>query len=158
MKLYKIGEFSKIVNVPPSTLRNWHDKGHLIPYYISPSKTRYYSSDQVQQLITSENYTHDLVKYDMVGYCHIYDDDSKSQTQLNDVTRYISQHASTSVVFVEDVGKTHYERLKQIIHMIMSDQISCLVVYDKRVFDEDTYNILDLILKDRNVQLVCTHG
>lgn len=157
MKLYKIGEFSKIVRVPPSTLRNWHHKGFFIPHYVSPSKTRYYSSEQISLLIDSDELQHNQRCYDMVGYCHIEPDSNHVNEQLNQVTNYISQHANTSIVFVENVHATQYERLKQIIHMIMTDQISCLVVYDKSVFDDDTYSILDLILTDKNVRLVCTN-
>ena len=156
MKLYNIGEFSKIVNIPPSTLRNWHDKGYFVPHYIAPSKTRYYSSDQIEILVQSDDITQCDTSYDMVGYCHIYPDAERSHTQLTGVTGYISKHSSTSVVFVEDASQTHYERLKQIIHMIMMNQLKCLVVYDESVFDTDTYSILDSILKDKDVRLIYT--
>lgn len=157
MKLYKIGEFSKIVNVPPSTLRNWHDKGYFVPHYIAPSKTRYYSSDQIDLLIQSDDITQCTAYYDMVGYCHIYPNSTQSKHQLSQVTDYMSRYATTSVIFVEDVMQTHYERLKQIIHMIMANQVKCLVVYDKSVFDNDTYSILDSILKDKHVRLIFTN-
>jgi len=156
VKLYKIGEFSKIVNVPPSTLRNWHNKGYFVPHYIAPSKTRYYSSDQIDLLIQSDDITQSQGCYDMVGYCHIHSDMADSQCQLSQVATYISHHATTSVIFLENVAQTHYERLKQVFHMIMANQIKCLVVYDKHVFDTDTYSILDSILKDKDVQLICT--
>lgn len=154
VKLYKIGEFSKIVNVPPSTLRHWHDRGFFIPFYISPSKTRYYSNDQIKLLLQSNSVNEDVEVYDMVGYCHIQSDTSRAHT-ISDVAQYISKHARTSVIFVEDIKVTNYDRLKQIIQLVLADKVKTIVVYDTHVFDDDTYQILATMFDEKSVQLVC---
>lgn len=48
--MYKIGEFSKITNLPVKTLRFYNDKGLLIPEEVDVySNYRYYSDNNIQE-------------------------------------------------------------------------------------------------------------
>lgn len=51
MKYYSINEFSKILGVSAQTLRNWDNKGELHPHHTSSNGYRYYSHEQLNQVI-----------------------------------------------------------------------------------------------------------
>lgn len=50
----KIGEFANKVGVTSTTLREWERRGWLIPHHRSPSGYRYYSEEQVKQVLSGE--------------------------------------------------------------------------------------------------------
>ena len=48
---YSIHEFSKILGVSAQTLRNWDKNGKLIPHHTIASGYRYYSEEQLNQML-----------------------------------------------------------------------------------------------------------
>ena len=50
-KYYSIHEFSKIIGVSAQTLRNWDANGKLHPHHTTISGYRYYSDEQLNQVI-----------------------------------------------------------------------------------------------------------
>ena len=50
-KYYSINKFSKILGVSAQTLRNWDKKGKLHPYHTSSNGYRYYSHEQLNQVM-----------------------------------------------------------------------------------------------------------
>lgn len=54
MKYYTINEFSKILGVSAQTLRNWDKNKKLTPHHTGPNGYRYYSSEQLNQVLNIE--------------------------------------------------------------------------------------------------------
>ena len=50
-KYYSIHEFSKIIGVSAQTLRKWDANGKLHPHHTTVSGYRYYSDEQLNQVI-----------------------------------------------------------------------------------------------------------
>ena len=50
-KYYSINEFSKILGVSAQTLRNWDKNGKLHPHHTSSNGYRYYSQEQLNQVM-----------------------------------------------------------------------------------------------------------
>mgnify|MGYP000804863378 FL=1 len=50
-KYYSINKFSKILGVSAQTLRNWDKKGKLHPHHTSSNGYRYYSHEQLNQVM-----------------------------------------------------------------------------------------------------------
>lgn len=44
-------QFAKAVGVCKNTIVNWERKGWLVPHHISPSGRRFYTEEQVEQII-----------------------------------------------------------------------------------------------------------
>ena len=63
-KYYSIHEFSKIIGVSAQTLRNWDANGKLHPHHTTVSGYRYYSDEQLNQVITVKP-----KKRITIGYC-----------------------------------------------------------------------------------------
>ena len=53
-KYSSINEFSKILGVSAQTLRNWDSNGKLHPHHTSSNGYRYYSHEQLNQVMNKE--------------------------------------------------------------------------------------------------------
>ena len=65
-KYYSIHEFSKIISVSAQTLRNWDANGKLHPHHTTVSGYRYYSDEQLNQVINVKPKTRITI-----GYCRV---------------------------------------------------------------------------------------
>ena len=78
-KYYSIHEFSKIIGVSAQTLRNWDANGKLHPHHTTVSGYRYYSDEQLNQVINVKP-----KKRITIGYCRV-----SSHKQKDDLERQI---------------------------------------------------------------------
>ena len=63
MKYYRINEFANLVGVSSSTLRNWEQKGILLPHHKTPTGYRYYSQEQLESLLVNNSERAKNIKY-----------------------------------------------------------------------------------------------
>ena len=66
MELMSIGKFAKRIGVNVVTVRRMEAKGELIPAHVSSGGTRYYSTEQLKQLIKTPN-----AQKLAIGYCRV---------------------------------------------------------------------------------------
>ena len=66
-KYYSINKFSKILGVSAQTLRNWDKKGKLHPHHTSSNGYRYYSHEQLNQVMNVKPNLDRIV----IGYCRV---------------------------------------------------------------------------------------
>lgn len=79
-KYYSINEFSKILGVSAQTLRNWDANGKLHPHHTSSNGYRYYSHEQLNQVMNIKPNLDRIV----IGYCRV-----SSNKQKDDLERQI---------------------------------------------------------------------
>lgn len=53
-KYYSINEFSKILGISAQTLRNWDKNNKLKPHHTSTNGYRYYSHEQLNQVLNKD--------------------------------------------------------------------------------------------------------
>lgn len=83
-KYYSIHEFSKIIGVSAQTLRNWDSNGKLHPHHTTASGYRYYSNEQLNQVI--------LVKYIASLYnCEIEVIDNTEKFEQQELVQDLAQ-------------------------------------------------------------------
>lgn len=56
MKEYKIGEFSKLININKKTLIRWDKSGKLKPYKVLDNGYRFYSQKQLDEFLKNEKH------------------------------------------------------------------------------------------------------
>ena len=81
-KYYSINKFSKILGISVQTLRNWDKKGKLHPHHTSSNGYRYYSHEQLNQVMNVKPNLDRIV----IGYCRV-----SSNKQKDDLERQIEQ-------------------------------------------------------------------
>lgn len=75
-KYYSINEFSKIGGVSAQTLRNWDANGKLHPHHTSGNGHRYYSHEQLNQVMNIKPNLDRLVK-------ELIEEESKTNDKIN---------------------------------------------------------------------------
>lgn len=144
MKLYTIGEFSKELGVTIETLRNWDKANKLKPYYVAPSRHRYYSQQQLNSLIGLKSTPRERI---VVGYCRV-----SSNKQKDDLERQV-EHMKTYLMakgkpfeIITDIGSgINYNKkgLDKLIDMVLAYEVEQVVILYKDRLLRFGYELLE---------------
>ena len=87
-KYYSINKFSKILGVSAQTLRNWDKKGKLHPHHTSSNGYRYYSHEQLNQVMNVKPNLDRIV----IGYCRVSSNKQKDELerQIENMKLYLT--------------------------------------------------------------------
>ena len=131
MKYYSINEFSKILGVSAQTLRNWDANGKLHPHHTSTNGYRYYSHEQLNQVMNIKPNLNRLT----IGYCivssHKQKDDLKRQ--IENVKTYLIAKGQPFEI-ISDIGSgINYKKkgLKELIKLITQNKVEKVVILYK---------------------------
>ena len=83
-KYYSINEFSKILGVSAQTLRNWDKNGKLHPHHTSGNGYRYYSHEQLNQVMNIKPNLDRIV----IGYCRVSSNKRISSRNFSERIQY----------------------------------------------------------------------
>lgn len=130
MKYYTIHEFSKLVGKTPQTLRNWDKKGLLIPHHTGANGYRYYSHDQLKQVL---NIKEDKKSKVIIGYCRVssYKQKDDLQRQVENMKLYLDKQ---NYEIIEDIGSgINYTKkgLRTLLRKIVNNEVEKVVVLYK---------------------------
>lgn len=100
-KYYSINEFSKILGVSAQTLRNWDVNGKLHPHHTSSNGYRYYSHEQLNQVMNIKPNTSRMV----IGYCRVSSKKTKNdlERQIENIKLYLNAQGKTYEI-ISDIG------------------------------------------------------
>ncbi|MCX7951263.1 MAG: IS607 family transposase [Clostridiales bacterium] len=132
MKYYTIHEFSKLVGKTPQTLRNWDKKGLLIPHHTGANGYRYYSHDQLKQVL---NIKEDNKTKVIIGYCRVssYKQKEDLQRQVENMKLYLNKQ-NKKYEIIEDIGNgINYTKkgLRTLLRKIVNNEVEKVVVLYK---------------------------
>ena len=121
-KYYSIHEFSKIIGVSAQTLRNWDANGKLHPHHTTVSGYRYYSDEQLNQVINVKP-----KKRITIGYCRVSSHKQKDdlERQIDNVKTYLLAKGQPFEV-ISDIGSgINYKKkgLQELIRRISQNQV-----------------------------------
>ena len=87
-KYYSINKFSKILGVSAQTLRNWDKKGKLHSHHTSSNGYRYYSHEQLNQVMNVKPNLDRIV----IGYCRVSSNKQKDELerQIENMKLYLT--------------------------------------------------------------------
>jgi len=131
LKYYTIHKFSKIVGKSPQTLRNWDKNGHLKPHHTGKNGYRYYSEDQVKEVL---NIKISKTK-NIIGYCRVSSNKQKDdlERQIENMQMYLISKGEPFKI-ISDIGSgINYSKsgLKELISLINKNEVSKIVVLYK---------------------------
>lgn len=130
MKYYSIHEFSQLIGRTTQTLRNWDRKGTLVPHHKGPSGYRYYSEDQLHQVLGIK--TPERI---VIGYCRVSSHKQKDDLarQIERVTTYLTAQGQPFEI-ISDIGSGinyHKKGLQELIHRIEHNEVRKVVALYK---------------------------
>ena len=129
-KYYSIHEFSKIIGVSAQTLRNWDANGKLHPHHTTVSGYRYYSDEQLNQVINVKPKNRITI-----GYCRVSSHKQKDdlERQIDNVKTYLLAKGQPFEI-ISDIGSgINYKKkgLQELIRRISQNQVEKVVVLYK---------------------------
>ena len=118
-KYYSINEFSKILGVSAQTLRNWDANGKLHPHHTSTNGYRYYSHEQLKQVMNIKPNLNRLI----IGL----------ERQIENVKTYLIAKGQPFEI-ISDIGSgINYKKkgLKELIKLITQNKVEKVVILYK---------------------------
>ena len=130
-KYYSINEFSKILGVSAQTLRNWDANGKLHPHHTSTNGYRYYSHEQLNQVMNIKPNLNRLT----IGYCRVSSHKQKDdlERQIENVKTYLIAKGQPFEI-ISDIGSgINYKKkgLKELIELITQNRVEKVVILYK---------------------------
>ena len=144
MRYYTINKFSKIVGVTAQTLRNWDKSGRLKPHHTSRSGYRYYSEEQLNQILEIKP-----KKKTVIGYCRV-----SSPKQKDDLTRQIDNLKTYLLAqgkpfeIISDIGSginCRRKGLLELIERISKNEIEKVVVLYKDRLSRFGFELIEYV-------------
>ena len=130
-KYYSINKFSKILGVSAQTLRNWDKKGKLHPHHASGNGYRYYSHEQLNQVMNVKPNLDRIV----IGYCRVSSNKQKDdlERQIENMKLYLTAQGKPFEI-ISDIGSgINYKKkgLKELMKRISQNKVDKVVVFYK---------------------------
>ncbi len=158
MKYYTIHEMTEILGVTAQTLRNWDKSGKLKPHHTSPNGYRYYSEDDLNQILNKP------VKKQgkTIGYCRVSSPKQKDdlERQKENMRIYLLAQGKPFEI-ISDIGSgINYKRkgLQELIKGMANRSISKVVVLYKDRLTRFGFELIEYIaeLYDCEIEIVDT--
>ena len=131
---YSINEFSKILGVSAQSLRNWDNSGKLHPHHTSSNGYRYYSHEQLNQVM---NIKLNLDRK-VIGYCRVSSNKQRVdlERQIQNMKTYLTAQGRPFEI-ISDIGSgINYKKkgLKELLKLITQNKVDKVVVlYEDRL-------------------------
>lgn len=155
-KYYSIREFSKILGVSAQTLRNWDAKGKLHPHHISSNGYRYYSQEQLNQVMNIKPKLDRLV----IGYCRVSSNKQKDdlERQIENMKMYLTAQGKPYEIITDIGSGLNYNNkgLKDLIQRITQNKVEKIVVLYKDRLLRFGFELVEYIasLHDCNIEII----
>lgn len=137
MKRYKVGEFAKLLNVTVKTLQNW-DKQGTLKAYRTPTNQRFYTEEQLNQILGLGNKNQAEKQGLKIGYCRVSHNQKNS---LENQEEYLRSYTNAKGVILDevlsDIGSgINYNRknFNKILELVEAGKISEIYVTYKDRF------------------------
>ena len=129
-KFYSIREVTECLGVTAQTLRNWDRSGKLHPHHTSGNGYRYYSEEQINQIIYKTKQ-----KRMVIGYCRVSSKKQKDdlERQIESMRVYLTAQGKPFEI-ISDIGSgINYKKkgLQELIKRITENKVEKVVVLYK---------------------------
>ena len=155
-KYYSIREFSRILGVSAQTLRNWDTKGKLHPHHTSSNGYRYYSHEQLNQVMNIKPNLDRIV----VGYCRVSSNKQKDdlERQIENMKLYLNAQGKPYEI-ISDIGSgINYKKkgLKDLIKRISQNEVEKVVILYKDRLLRFGFELIEYMssLYDCNIEII----
>ena len=155
-KYYSINKASKLLGVSAQTLRNWDAKGKLHPHHTSSNGYRYYSQEQLNQVMNIKPNLDRLV----IGYCRVSSNKQKDdlERQIENMKVYLTAQGKPYEIITDIGSGINYNNkgLKELIQRITQNKVEKIVVLYKDRLLRFGFELVEYIasLHDCNIEII----
>lgn len=155
-KYYTIHEFSKLVGKSAQTLRNWDKNGKLKPHHTSSNGYRYYSDEQISQVVGKGSNKPKKV----IGYCRVSSNKQKDdlERQIENMKTYLLAQGKPFEIITDIGSGINYKKkgLQKLIKLINDGEVSKVTVLYKDRLLRFGFELIEYIAKlnDCEIEIV----
>ena len=144
MRYFTINKFSQMVGVTPQTLRNWDKVGKLKPHHTAENGYRYYSEEQLNQVLKIKPKAKTVI-----GYCRVSSPKQKDdlERQVENVKLYLLAQGKPFEI-VRDIGSgINYKRkgLLELLDRIAKKEVEKVVVLYKDRLSRFGFELIEYV-------------
>ena len=152
-KYYPINKFARIIGVTSQTLRNWENSGKLVPHHRSDSNYRYYSEEQLQQILGEKRDKQKLT----IGYCRVSSHKQKDDLdrQVENMRMYLLAQGKPYEIITDIGSGINYKKsgLQDLIKRICNYEVDKVVVLYKDRLVRFGFELVDYIASLHNCRI-----
>ena len=155
-RYYSINKASKILGVSAQTLRNWDAKGKLHPHHTSSNGYRYYSQEQLNQVMNIKPKLDRLV----IGYCRVSGNKQKDdlERQIENMKMYLTAQGKPFEIITDIGSGINYNNkgLKELLQRITQNKVEKIVVLYKDRLLRFGFELVEYMasLHDCNIEII----
>jgi len=154
MKIYKIGEFAKLIGKSTQTLRRWDEQEILKPHHTTPAGIRYYTDDQYNKFLNIKKKNKKRI---VIGYCRVSSLKQKDDLlrQIENMQNYLSSQGKPFRI-IKDIGSgINYKNkgLNEIIDEIIKGNVSKIVIFYKDRLIRFGFELIEKICERFNTKI-----
>lgn len=153
--MYSIGKFAKETGVSISTLRRWNKEGTLLPAFVSEGGTRYYSDEQLFDLLGKPRI--EVKDKVIIGYCRVSSHKQKDdlERQVENVRNYMIAKGYQFEILTDIGSGINYNNksLNKIIDMVTNNQVEKIVILYKDRLVRFGFELIENICKKYNTKI-----
>lgn len=158
MKRYKVGEFAKLLNVTVKTLQNW-DKQGTLKAYRTPTNQRFYTEEQLNQVLGLSNEKQEEKLGLKIGYCRVLTHNQKSSLQNQE--EFLRNYTNAKGVILDevlsDIGSgINYNRknFNKILELVEAEEISEIYITYKDRFVRFGFDWFDTFCEKHGAKII----
>ena len=158
MKRYKVGEFAKLLNVTVKTLQNW-DKQGTLKAYRTPTNQRFYTEEQLNQILNLSNTNQEEKQGLKIGYCRVSTHNQKNS--LENQEEYLRSYTNAKGVIldevVSDIGSgINYNRknFNRILELVDDGEVAEIYVTYKDRFVRFGFNWFNTFCEKHGAKII----
>lgn len=158
MKRYKVGEFAKLLNVTVKTLQNW-DKQGTLKAYRTPTNQRFYTDEQLNQVLGLSNEKQEEKSGLKIGYCRVSTHNQKNSLQNQE--EFLRNYTNAKGVILDDVltdigSGINYNRknFNRILELVEAKEISEIYVTYKDRFVRFGFDWFNTFCEKHNAKII----
>ena len=158
MKRYKVGEFAKLLNITVKTLQNW-DKQGTLKAYRTPTNQRFYTEEQLSQVLGLSTGRQEEKLGLKIGYCRVSTHNQKSslQNQEEILRNYTNAKGVILDEVLSDIGSgINYNRknFNKILELVEDEEISEIYVTYKHRFVRFGFDWFDTFCQRHGAKII----
>ena len=158
MKRYKVGEFAKLLNITVKTLQNW-DKQGTLKAYRTPTNQRFYTEEQLSQVLGLSTGRQEEKLGLKIGYCRVSTHNQKSslQNQEEILRNYTNAKGVILDEVLFDIGSgINYNRknFNKILELVEDEEISEIYVTYKDRFVRFGFDWFDTFCEKHGAKII----
>ena len=152
-KYYPINKFARIIGVTSQTLRNWENSGKLVPHHRSDSNYRYYSEEQLQQILGEKRDKQKLT----IGYCRVSSHKQKDDLdrQVESMRMYLLAQGNPYEIITDIGSGINYNKsgLQDLIKRICNYEVDKVVVLYKDRLVRFGFELIEYVASLHNCRI-----